>query len=78
MVQNFIENPDQAVFLSGLIKCNDPEWLPYRRQIYDKIISETGVYIVRFDFPKNRNCAFLHVSSVDECQKLLDKRFLRI
>merc|ERR1712168_23166 len=53
-------------------------YLVYRRKIYNKIIESTNVYIVKFDFPKGHNFAFLHVKSEKQRKALLDKRFLSI
>lgn len=64
---NFRRIDDKAVFLTGLRKLTGQDYDDYRNDCYKDLqrygTGSRKIYIRKFDYPKNANCAYLHVKT---------------
>jgi len=76
--KQFFEDPNAAVFLTGLKSITDHrEYMNYRNQVYE-CIKDWGLYIRKFDYPKGKSNAYLHLKDANQTDFLLKKKSLNI
>lgn len=65
--KGFRATNDKAVFLTGLRKLSGEEYDDYRTTCYNDLqkygSGSRKIYVKKFDYPKNANCAYLHVKT---------------
>lgn len=58
---------DKAVFLTGLKKLDGTDYDSYRTQCYNDLqgygSGSTRIYVKKFDYPRNGDCAYLHLKT---------------
>lgn len=73
--KDFTEDPNCAVFLTGLKAIhNHREYMLYRNKVYNHIKDDLGLYIRKFDFPKGKSNAYLHLKTANQTDYLLYKK----
>ena len=71
---SFNEDTSKAVYIHGLKELEGDEYKEYRENCYQDI-QDYGVYIVKFDYPKNRMFACVHLKSSREVGRLRSREF---
>lgn len=78
----FQEDPNKAVFVTGLQKVEGSEYDIYRNKCYSDLQMSMGnggrIYVAKFDFPQLADHAFVHVRTERMAQYLLTKKTITL
>lgn len=78
----FIRFNSKAVFLSGLRPLDGPAYDEYRTRCYKDIqkykVGKRQIYVTKFDFPRNKTSAFLHVQTTAMAEHLKTQGTLKL
>lgn len=80
--KKFNASNDKAVFLTGLKKCTGDEYDIFRNECYVDIQTygpgNQKLYVKKFDYPKNANCAYLHLKTKSQAEHLKNIKTLTL